>query len=66
MTHDTPTAPIVHSGVPAAAQALGISKEQVRLALAAGHLTGRRLGRRILIEHSELLRFVSTLPRTDA
>lgn len=48
--------------VAVAAKRLGISRSAIYLALQAGGLAGRKAGRRTLIERTEQLRWLTSLP----
>ncbi len=48
--------------VAGAAKRLGISRSAVYLELQAGRLVGRKAGRRTLIERTEELRWLASLP----
>jgi excisionase family DNA binding protein len=50
----------------AAAVALGISREHVRLALKLGTIPGFKLGNRTLILRDDLVAWVRRLPRSNA
>ncbi|BBF93421.1 helix-turn-helix domain-containing protein [Blastochloris tepida] len=66
MDNEAQAGPLVVNGVNAAAAAIGISREEVRLAMLAGRLRSRRLGRRHLFTRADLQAFVDALPMSDS
>jgi predicted DNA-binding transcriptional regulator AlpA len=58
--------PVAYAGVSAAAKAAGLSRSAFYNEIKAGRVTGRRYGRRVVFEKSEIERFVRSLPTTSA
>ena len=48
--------------IPDAASNAGTSRSEIYKAIKAKKLTARKIGRRTIIEHAELARFISSLP----
>jgi hypothetical protein len=55
------SAPIAHT-IPQAVRVSGMSRSAIYLAIKAGKLRARKVGRRTIIEHAELCRFIASLP----
>ena len=57
--------PIAYGGVGPAAKAAGLSRAAFYKELKAGRIVGRKYGRKVVFERSEIERFLKSLPTTD-
>lgn len=62
---DRDSAPIAYGSIEAAAKAAGISRSALYNEIRAGRIVGRKYGRKVVFERSEIERFLKSLPTTS-